>query len=98
MAFMVQATDSRVIADAIARNNHLPFASADSITVQKNALQREYQKLRFAQLQRRLVFDALLRRVGARAEALMREHADIGGCCGAFFGLDDSAASTAPRA
>ncbi len=96
---IVQATDSRVIADAIARNNHLPFASADSITVQKNALQREHQKLRFAQMQHRLVFDALLRREGARAEALMREHANIGVRYGAFFGLDDdSAASAEPRA
>jgi hypothetical protein len=29
-----------VIADAIARNNHLPFASADSITIDPQALDR----------------------------------------------------------
>jgi GntR family transcriptional regulator of vanillate catabolism len=89
---IVQATGSRVIADAIARNNHLPFASADSITLQKNALEREHRKLGFAQMQHRLVFDALRHREGARAEALMREHAYIGVRYGGLFGLDDERA------
>ena len=39
------------IADAIARNNHLPFASADSIALDREALPGEYEKLRVAQLQ-----------------------------------------------
>ena len=39
---------------------------------------REYQKLRVAQLQHQLVFDALLRGESARVEMLMREHAYIG--------------------
>jgi GntR family transcriptional regulator of vanillate catabolism len=86
---IVHATASRVIADAIARNNHLPFASADSIAMNKSALPREYEKLRFAQMQHRLVFDALVRGEGARAEALMREHANIGVRYGTLFGLDD---------
>lgn len=84
---IVEAGPSRVIADAIARNNHLPFASADSITVQADALPREYQKLRFAQMQHRLVFEALVQRESARVEMLMREHAYIGVRYGALFGL-----------
>lgn len=96
---IVGAQGSQVIADAIARNNHLPFASADSITVQKNALAGEYQKLRFAQLQHRLVFDALVGGEGARAEALMREHANIGVRYGRLFGLDEGVvAGAGPRA
>ncbi len=75
---IVQAMGSRVIADAIARNNHLPFASADSIVIDREALGRELDKLRIAQLQHRLVFDALERRESARVEALMREHALVG--------------------
>jgi GntR family transcriptional regulator of vanillate catabolism len=75
---IVESTDSQVIADAIARNNHLPFASADSITIDKNALDSEYRKLSVAQLHHRLVVDALLQRESARVEALMREHAAIG--------------------
>ncbi len=75
---IVGAQGSRVIADAIARNNHLPFASADSITVRRDALGREFEKLRYAQLQHRLVVEALLGGEGARVEALMREHANVG--------------------
>lgn len=75
---IVQAMGSRVIADAIARNDHLPFASADSIVIDHELLGRERDKLRIAQLQHRLVFDALERRESARVEALMREHAQVG--------------------
>ncbi len=83
---IVEGTDSRVIADAIARNNHLPFASADSIVIDTGALDREYQKLRLAQMQHLLVFDALSAREGARVEMLMREHAWIGFRYGRLFG------------
>lgn len=75
---LVDAHESRVIADAIARNNHLPFASADSIALDRSALPAEYEKLRIAQLQHQLVVDALERRESARVEMLMREHAWVG--------------------
>jgi GntR family transcriptional regulator of vanillate catabolism len=84
---IVEATDSLVIADAIARNNHLPFASADSIIMDPNGLDREFEKLRFAQLQHELVFEALQRGESARVEMLMREHAYIGLRYGRLFGL-----------
>lgn len=85
---IVGGTGSRVIADAINRNNHLPFASADSITIDRRALDKEYRKLQFAQLQHRLIVDALRARESARVEALMREHACIGLRYGTLFGLD----------
>jgi GntR family transcriptional regulator of vanillate catabolism len=85
---IVEATDSRVIADAIARNNHLPFASADSIIIDKGALDKEYHKLRVAQLHHQLVFDALEQRESARVEMLMREHANIGMRYGRLIGLE----------
>jgi GntR family transcriptional regulator of vanillate catabolism len=85
---IVTSTDSHVIADAIARNNHLPFASADSIVIDPQALDREYQKLRMAQLQHELVFDALSQRESARVEMLMREHAYVGFRYGKLFGLE----------
>jgi GntR family transcriptional regulator, vanillate catabolism transcriptional regulator len=86
-ACIVASGGSRVIGDAIARNNHLPFASADSITVEAGAMAREHDKLRFAQLQHRLVVEALLQRESARVETLMREHALIGVRYAALFGL-----------
>lgn len=95
-ATLVGGTGSRVIADAIARNNHLPLASADSITLDKQALGKELRKLQLAQLQHRLIVDALLRRESARAEMLMREHAYIGLRYGAFFGLESAALRAAP--
>jgi len=82
---IVQAHDSHVIADAIARNNHLPFASADSIALDRDALPAEYEKLRIAQLQHQLVFDALQQRESARVEMLMREHAWVGFRYGQLF-------------
>lgn len=85
---IVGATGSRVIADAIARNNHLPFAAADSITIDKRALPAEYRKLQLAQLQHRLIVEALQRGESARAETLMREHAYIGLRYAALFGLE----------
>jgi GntR family transcriptional regulator, vanillate catabolism transcriptional regulator len=75
---IVEGDASPVIAAAIARNDHLPFASADSITVRSDALEREFEKLRVAQLQHRLVVEALQQRESARVEQLMREHALIG--------------------
>ncbi len=84
---IVQAHDSHVIADAIARNNHLPFASADSIAIDRGALGAEFEKLRVAQLQHQLVLDALERGESARVEMLMREHAWVGFRYGALLGL-----------
>jgi len=94
---IVEAAGSRVIGDAIARNNHLPFASADSIIIDKGALEKEYQKLRMAQLHHRLVVDALEQRESARVEMLMREHAHIGVRYGRLFGLKVVSAAGAAR-
>ncbi|HEU5296209.1 MAG TPA: GntR family transcriptional regulator [Burkholderiaceae bacterium] len=85
---IVGSSGSRVIADAIARNDHLPFAAADSITIDKRALPAEYRKLQLAQLQHRLVVEALQRGESARAETLMREHAYIGLRYATLFGLE----------
>ena len=75
---IVEGTDSRVIADAIARNDHLPFASASSISIDRDALPNEYEKLLLAQSHHALVLDALERGESARVEMLMREHAYVG--------------------
>ncbi|HSW08459.1 GntR family transcriptional regulator [Aquabacterium sp.] len=91
---IVHATGSRVIGDAITRNNHLPFASADSITIDRNALGKELDKLRLAQVHHRLIFDALERGESARAEMLMREHAYIGLRYAAMLGLAATSAAS----
>lgn len=77
-AAIVDSDAGRVIADAIARNNHLPFASADSIVIERSDLANAHRRLRVAQLHHRLVFNALEHGEAARVEMLMREHAQIG--------------------
>ncbi|MEQ5835951.1 GntR family transcriptional regulator [Marinobacter sp. R17] len=86
---IIEATGTRVIADAIRRNDHLPFASAESIIIDKRCLDGEYRKLFMAHQQHWLVFQALREGEGARAEMLMREHAYIGLRYGSLFGLTD---------
>jgi GntR family transcriptional regulator of vanillate catabolism len=93
---IVGATGSRVIGDAIARNNHLPFAAADSIAIDKRALPAELRKLQLAQLQHRLIVEALRQGESARAETLMREHAYIGLRYAALFGLQTPHMASAP--
>lgn len=75
---IAEGGDSRVVADAIERNNAMPFASPDSIAIDDSAPAREHERLRIAQLQHRLIVEALEQGESARAELLMREHANIG--------------------
>lgn len=75
---IIHSIGSGVVADAIARNNHLPFAAADSIIIDGDDLEREFKKLQLAHLHHELIFQAISRGEGARAEMLMREHALIG--------------------
>jgi len=85
---IVDAAGSRVVADAIARNNHLPFASADSLVIDRHALAAEFRKLQLAQMQHQLIAEALLQRESARVEGLMREHAYIALRYGKLFGVE----------
>jgi GntR family transcriptional regulator of vanillate catabolism len=96
-AALVAGAGSRVVADAIARNDHLPFASADSITFEAEQLGAETRKLQVAQMQHRLIVDALLAGEGARVEALVREHALIGVRYASLFGLRPVLDSGGPR-
>ncbi|WP_024679065.1 GntR family transcriptional regulator [Pseudomonas syringae] len=67
---IVAGSGNRAIADALARNDHLPLA------VDRHNLIREYRRFNFAHMQHHAVVDALINGQGARAEALMREHAN----------------------
>lgn len=87
---IIEASGSMAIAEAIARNNHLPFASFDSIVIDANALDKEFNKLAFAHLQHKVVLDALVAGEGARAEMLMREHAYVGMRYSDVFGLENA--------
>ncbi|KPW38803.1 Transcriptional regulator GntR [Pseudomonas coronafaciens pv. porri] len=73
---IVEGSGNRAIADALARNDHLPFASVTALAVDRNNLIREYRRFNFAHMQHHAVVDALINGQSARAEAIMREHAN----------------------
>ncbi len=73
---ILAASANRAIAEALARNDHLPFASVSALAIDLNDMAREYRRFNFAHMQHHAVFDALINGQGARAEAIMREHAN----------------------
>lgn len=73
---IVNASGNAAIAEALARNEHLPFASVSSLAVDGSNLNQEYRRFNFAHMQHHAVVDALISGQGARAEAIMREHAN----------------------
>lgn len=75
---LLDLADNSALSLAVARNNHLPFASYSSIAVDLKALDREFARLKLAHMQHHLLVDALVRGQGTRAEAIMREHAYAG--------------------
>ncbi len=87
-ALIVESTGSMIIGEAIARNDHLPFASADSIIIDPDSLDKEYRKLQLAQTQHQLIFQALSANESARAEMLMKEHAFVGVRYADILGLE----------
>ena len=87
-SIILDGAGSRAIADAIARNNHMPFASADSIIMDTQRLDAEFRKVAIAHLQHQLIVQAIFEGDSVRAEMLMREHAYIGNKYGQFLGLE----------
>jgi GntR family transcriptional regulator of vanillate catabolism len=73
---ILAASGNSAIAEALTRNNHLPFASVSALAIDSTRMDREYQRLNYAHRQHHAVVEALLQGHGARAEALMREHAN----------------------
>jgi GntR family transcriptional regulator of vanillate catabolism len=63
------------IADALAGNDHLPFASTSSLAFDFNQVEAENKRYHLAHIQHHLIVDALGNGQGARAGSLMREHA-----------------------
>lgn len=69
--------DSTVLARQLQRIAGLPFASPSAFVTVQSTDPSSHDTFRFAQAQHRLVVEAIVAREGARAEALMREHARI---------------------
>ena len=74
---LIEAADSGVLARQIGRVVALPFASPSGFVMAQGALPEARVVLTVAQEQHRAVLEAIEHREGARAEALMREHARL---------------------
>lgn len=74
---LVAMADSRVVARQIERAVALPFASPSAFVKAQAMLPESRFILQIAQEQHRAVIEAIERREGARAEALMREHSRV---------------------
>jgi GntR family transcriptional regulator, vanillate catabolism transcriptional regulator len=73
---VVEASGNSAIAVALARNDALPLASANSIAIDRDNLALEFKRLHFAHMQHHLIVEAAESGQGSRAEAMMREHAN----------------------
>ena len=73
-ALLVEASGNPSIAEAIARNDHLPFASSSALALESDPAS-EYAHLHSAHRDHVEVMDAIRCREEERAEATMRAHA-----------------------
>jgi GntR family transcriptional regulator, vanillate catabolism transcriptional regulator len=73
---ILQASANPAISAALARDEHLPFASINALAIDRNHLELEYRRFNYAHLQHHAAFDAIVSGESGRAEAIMREHAN----------------------
>jgi len=76
-SLIIQGAGSKVIADAIERVGHIPFAAAHAIAFDKVNLPRMFEFLSNAHHQHHTIVQALENGEGTRVAALMFEHAYI---------------------
>lgn len=74
-ALLTLACGNPAIGIALARNNHLPFASATALALDWNDLAAEFDHLSGAHSEHHAVIDAIRHRRADDAETLMRGHA-----------------------
>jgi GntR family transcriptional regulator of vanillate catabolism len=73
-ALIVEAAGSKIVGDAIAFNDRVPFAAAKSFAFDKATPEANFAILRYAHRQHHAIVQALENGEGARVEALLREH------------------------
>jgi GntR family transcriptional regulator, vanillate catabolism transcriptional regulator len=73
-ALVVEGAASRILADTLVHNDHVPFASARAVAFSRDAAVL-LPVLQYAHRQHHAIVQALENREAARVEALMREHA-----------------------
>ncbi len=74
---LLEACGSRALQRAIAFNNKLPFAPASAMLPMQGSLALDRDWMFYAHRQHHMLFDALERGEGARAQALAVEHTEV---------------------
>lgn len=72
---IIEEAGSVLLTDTLERNSRVPFGGPQALAFNKDNLEQMYDLLSYAHRQHHAVTDAIARGQGARAEALMREHA-----------------------
>ena len=90
-ALIIEASKNPAISSALSRNEHLPFASVAALAINRHRMDLEYRRFHFAHMQHHAAFDAIDRGHGARAEAIMREHANATLRYAELFSVHDEA-------
>ena len=73
---ILEAANSSLLSAAVERNNRIPFAGAQAVAFDRENLEQVYDMLSYAHRQHHNVVEAIEAGQSARAEALMREHAN----------------------
>jgi GntR family transcriptional regulator of vanillate catabolism len=73
---ILKESRSALLAETLERNSRIPFAGAQALAFDKGNLDQMYDMLNYAHRQHHAIVEALERGQSARAEALMREHAN----------------------
>lgn len=74
---ILQEAGSAIFSEALERNNRVPFAGPQALAFDNTNLERLYDLLHYAHRQHHEIVEALERGESARAEALVREHANV---------------------
>ena len=72
---LVKGSQNNAIAAALQINEHLPMASVNALVFNPQHTEREYERLYYAHQQHHAIVQAIMAGQGARAEGLMKEHA-----------------------
>ena len=76
-ALVLEASGNRALQRAVAMNNALPFAPASAMLPMQSNLEIDRDWMLYAHRQHHMLFDALKRGEGARAQALAVEHTEV---------------------
>ena len=76
-ALVLQACGNRALQRAVALNDKLPFAPASAMLPMQGAMAPDRDWMLYAHRQHHMLFDAVQRGEGARAQALAVEHTEV---------------------